>query len=86
MAKSNKGLKKNQRIKINPEIGITTLIETYPVLVDVLQNDYEFHCVNCMFSEFDTLENGALLHGIEGEDFYDLLEHLEGVINSDSQD
>ncbi|MEO6728604.1 MAG: DUF1858 domain-containing protein [Candidatus Dojkabacteria bacterium] len=72
---------KVKKLKIDPNIGITTLIETYPVLVDILQNDYEFHCVNCMFSEFDTLENGALLHGIEGDDFDDLITHLEDTIN-----
>lgn len=80
MAKDNKV----KKIKIDPNIGITTLVERFPVVVDILQNDYEFHCVNCMFSEFDTLENGALLHGIEGEDFADLIEHLEEVINSNT--
>ncbi|MFS8130640.1 MAG: DUF1858 domain-containing protein [Candidatus Dojkabacteria bacterium] len=81
MAKNNK---KIEKIKIDPNIGITTLVERYPIVVDILQNDYEFHCVNCMFSEFDTLENGALLHGIEGEDFTELIDHLEEIINSDS--
>lgn len=80
MAENNKV--KKQRLTIDPNIGITTLIEKYPILTDVLQNDYEFHCVNCMFSKFDTLENGALLHGIEDEDFDDLIEHLEEVINA----
>jgi len=77
--------KNNTKIKIDPNIGITTLVNKYPVVVDILQNDYEFHCVNCMFSEFDTLENGAMLHGIEGEDFTDLVKHLEEVINSKKQ-
>lgn len=74
-------MKNKELKKINREIGITQLIETYPEVVNVLQDEYEFHCVNCMFSEFDTLENGALLHGIEGEDLDDMIEHLEKVIN-----
>lgn len=80
MGKSNK----IKKIKIPKDIGITTLVQTYPIVVDVLQNDYEFHCVNCMFSEFDTLENGAMLHGIEDEDLDDLIIHLEEVINTDA--
>ncbi|MEP7104177.1 MAG: DUF1858 domain-containing protein [Candidatus Dojkabacteria bacterium] len=76
-------MKNKKKIKIDKDMGINALIEAYPVVVDILQEEYEFHCVNCMFSEFDTLENGAILHGIEGEDFNDMVEHLEKVINKE---
>lgn len=71
-----------KRIKLNPEISIVDLVAQYPDLVEILQNDYEFHCVNCMFSEFDTLEAGAGLHGIEGDEFKEMLARLEEIINS----
>lgn len=68
---------------IDPSIGINDLVEQYPTLVDVLQEDYGFHCVNCVFSEFDTLKEGASLHGIEGADLDEMINHLESVLNED---
>jgi hypothetical protein len=72
-------------IKLDPNMGIVELIDTYPELVNVLTEDYEFHCVNCLFSGMDTLIEGASLHGIEGEDFQDMLKHLEQVINEERE-
>ncbi len=76
---------KDKKIKLDPNMQISDLIDTYPQLVDVLTEDYEFHCVNCLFSGFDNLIEGAGLHGIEGEDFQDMVEHLESILN-DSED
>jgi hybrid cluster-associated redox disulfide protein len=72
------------KVKLNPDIGIVDLVETYPEVVEVLQSDYNFHCVNCLFSEFDTLRQGAEIHGIDGQDFDDLVSHLESIINGDN--
>jgi len=72
-----------ERIKLDPDMPISELVENYPEVVDVLQRDYEFHCVNCILSGFDTLEAGAEVHGIVGEEFEDLLKHLEEIINND---
>lgn len=75
-------MKNKTPIKLDRNISILDLIERYPSVIDVLEVDYEFHCVNCIFSDFDTLEAGASLHGIEGDDFEDMLSHLEEIINS----
>lgn len=69
--------------KIDPHINIQEFILEYPQLVDVLANDYGFHCVTCVFSDFDTLIEGAAIHNIEGKDFDEMLQHLEELINSD---
>jgi hypothetical protein len=71
----------NTTINIDPNISISELIETYPFLVDFLQSEYGFHCVNCLYSEFDTLIEGAEIHGIIGEDFEELLSAVEDQIN-----
>jgi hybrid cluster-associated redox disulfide protein len=76
-------MEENNWITIDPNMGIVEIIDTYPELVTVLTEDYEFHCVNCLFSGMDTLIEGASLHGIEGEDFKDMLKHLEQVINEE---
>ncbi len=71
----------SQNIKIDPQISITKLLEDYPFLEEILTLEYGFHCANCMFAEFDTLEDGASLHGIEGEYFQELLLDIETRIH-----
>lgn len=73
-----------KKISINPNINIQEFILEYPQLVEVLANDYGFHCVNCLFSDFDTLIEGAAIHGIEGEDFKEMVHDLEEIINNNS--
>lgn len=72
----------NTKRTIDVKKNINVLVEEYPEIVDVLQEEYGFHCVNCMFSEFDTLEEGAAIHSIQGEDFEEMVKHLEEIINN----
>lgn len=73
----------DNRIKIDPQININDLITDFPELAEVLTWEYGLHCVNCIISEYDTLKQGAALHGIEGKDFEDMLAHLEEVVNEE---
>lgn len=79
-------MEKDNWITIDPNMGIVELLDIYPELVNVLTEDYEFHCVNCLFAGMDTLVEGASLHGIEGEDFQDMIKHLEQVVNEEKRD
>lgn len=73
-------MQEKDKIKIDRQISITKLLEDYPFLEEVLTLEYGFHCASCMFAEFDTLEDGASLHGIEGEYFEELLTDIESRI------
>lgn len=72
----------SEYLTIDPNINLQEFILEYPQLIDVLAEDYGFHCVNCMFSGFDTLKEGAQIHGIEGQDFEDMIKRLEDLLNS----
>lgn len=69
-------------ISLDPKMKMSDLTITYPELIEPLTYDYGLHCVNCMIAEFDTLEEGAVIHGIEGEDFTDMIKDLEDIINN----
>ncbi len=64
---------------INPQKTIQEIAEEYPEVIETLIVEYGFHCVGCFVSEFETLEEGARVHGIEGEYFKELLDTLEKV-------
>ena len=65
--------------KITGDIKISDLVEQFPTAVNYLVTEYQFHCVNCFVSDYETLEEGAKVHGIEGEDFVALLEELNEI-------
>ena len=79
--KNKEKIKKMGLRKIDPDINMSELIENYPEVTEVLMFEYGLHCINCVIAGLDTLREGAAVHGIEGEDFNDLIKHLEKIIN-----
>ena len=66
-------MKKN---KIDPDILIIDLAELYPEVVNFLIYEYQFHCIGCFVSQFETLRQGAEVHGIVGNDFNEMLTRI----------
>ncbi len=69
------------RKKIDIKMNINELLMEYPEIAPVLTYEYGLYCVNCVIAEFDTLEQGAEIHGIKEEYFIEMINHLERVIN-----
>lgn len=51
---------------ITKETPISGLIDEHPEVQEILM-EYGLHCAGCHFSEFDTLEDGAMMHGLSDE-------------------
>jgi len=69
--------KHTTKIKIDPDMLIIDLTERYPLAVDFLISEYEFHCVGCIMAGFETLRQGAEAHGIVDLDFEEMIGRLE---------
>ena len=69
------------RKHIDPDIMILELSEFYPQVVDFLITEYEFHCIGCIMSGFETLRIGAQAHGIIDEDFAEMMVRIDDLIN-----
>jgi len=79
--------KKQKKLKqpaITADINIAELAAKYPQVIETLIVEYGFHCIGCFVSEFETLVEGARVHGIEDEDFSELLEGLNKLILDES--
>lgn len=59
--------------QIERDINISVLAINYPEIVDFLIQEYGFHCIGCFVAEFETLEEGARVHGIIDDDFDEML-------------
>lgn len=65
--------------QITQKTLIKSLIETHPEAIEILMA-YGLHCVNCHFSEFDTIEDGAMMHGLSDEDIEFIIKDVNKVL------
>ncbi len=63
--------------KITKQMKIDEVIKKYPQTAKVFEK-YEFHCLGCAAASFESLEQGALAHGINVEK---LVKDLNEAIN-----
>ncbi len=64
-----------QNNQIGKETSIEELVELDPEMNDVLY-EYGLHCGNCFAAGFDTLEEGAKMHGLEDDEIEELIQEL----------
>lgn len=57
-------IKKKIKQKITKNTLILEIAERYPKLVDILVEKYGLHCLGCSFSAVESLEEGAMGHGM----------------------
>ncbi len=72
------------KVNIDPDILIMELAESYPQVVDFMINEYEFHCIGCIMSGFESLRQGAQAHGIIGSDFDEMMARIDALIEETS--
>jgi hybrid cluster-associated redox disulfide protein len=75
MQSSNAKIKK----KINLKTNIALMVAEYPQTAEVLYA-FGLHCVGCFASQFDTIEQGAKVHGMMDEEVKELIKELNIVI------
>ena len=61
--------------KIDKNTNIAELIEQNPAMNEVLY-EYGLYCGNCYAASYDTLEAGAMSHGLEEEEIAELIQEL----------
>lgn len=71
---------------ITAQTQIQDIVFHYPAAADHLVNNYNFHCVSCILAGYETLEQGALVHGIYGESLEKLVNDLNSIRSQSSRD
>lgn len=51
------------------------IVENHPEVVEILFK-YGFHCVGCHFSTGETIEQGAMVHGLSKKEIRNLVDEL----------
>lgn len=68
-----------EKEELNKDMLIGDVINLYPETMEVFQN-YGFHCIGCSGSAWESIEDGAAVHGIYDEDFDKFMNELKEVI------
>lgn len=66
-----------QKKEITKDILILDLVETYPKIASVLVEKYNFHCIGCMAAGMETLEQGAMVHGMTKKEIDKMVDELK---------
>jgi len=67
-------------MKITKKTNIAKLIQKHPESIEILVQKYGLHCVGCMASAFETLEQGAMVHGMNEKKIGKMVEDLNKKI------
>ena len=70
----------DKKLQIDKDTAIEDLIEENPEMNDVLY-EYGLYCGNCFAAGWDTLEEGAKMHGLEDDEIEELIQELNKVKN-----
>ena len=70
---------KKNKPKITGKTKLGDIIEKYPKAAEILADKYQLHCVGCFAAAFETLEEGARVHGMSKKEIDKLLEEVNKI-------
>ncbi len=65
--------------KITKDMLLGDVVQQYPETAEIML-EYGLHCVGCFANQFDTVEQGAMIHGMSEEEIDEMLERVNGAI------
>ncbi len=72
-----------QTQQITKDMTMGEIIEKFPFASEVMLS-YGLHCVGCHVNPYESLENGALGHGMSDEEISSMLQELNDLVKSHS--
>jgi len=57
------------------------IVVTYPQVTEVLVEDYGLHCVGCFAAAYETLEQGAIVHGLNDKQIDEMVKKLNEIVS-----
>ena len=73
-----------EKPKFSKDLVIADAARFYPEVIEVFM-DYGLHCIGCHISGFETIEEGAMGHGISGDELDNMLADAQDKIDSVAQ-
>lgn len=74
-----------KKAKIHAEMKLGEIVKKYPETVGIFFK-YGLPCAGCHIASFETLEEGAMGHGIKGKNLEKLVEELNKATDREIKD
>lgn len=71
--------KKTAGEKITKDMMLGDLVSKYPKAAEIML-ERGLHCVGCHVAAFETVEQGALAHGMKKKDMEEMIKEMNKVI------
>jgi hybrid cluster-associated redox disulfide protein len=68
-----------EQIFVTKDMTIGEIIDMYPDTIEIIL-EYGLHCVGCGISGFETIEQGAMSHGMSSDDVEMSVRDLNKII------
>jgi len=65
--KKQKITKSKKAVKVSKNTTFGELMQKYPESAEILMNK-GMHCIGCNMAGFETIEQGAMMHGLDSEE------------------
>jgi len=69
------------KIEVTRETILGEIANKYPDSAKIML-EYGLHCVGCFANQFDTVEQGAMIHGLSDEELDEMIFRVNESINS----
>jgi hybrid cluster-associated redox disulfide protein len=74
------------QIKVTRETNLGAVVRQWPQTAKVML-DYGLHCAGCFANQFDTVEQGAAIHGMNEEELNEMIGRInEAIKNSPNEE
>jgi len=67
-------------MKIQKKMTLGEVVQKYPETAEVMLK-YGLHCVGCHIAAWETIEQGALAHGLDKKKINEMLKEMNKVVS-----
>jgi len=66
-------------MKITKDMKLADVVKKYPATIEIFIS-FGLHCIGCPMASAESIENGAMSHGITGKNFEKMMAALNAAV------
>lgn len=69
------------KYKVKKDTLISEIVKKSPKIVELFEN-YGLHCATCVMAQFETIEQGAKLHGMTDREVDKMIQKINKILKN----
>lgn len=71
-----------EQFQLTKDMYMSAIGQASPKAAELLA-EYGLHCLNCFANQFDTLEQGAMLHGFDDDEIEEMINEVNNELRKE---